>query len=196
MVTPWNFPVMIPMEYVGPGLATGNAVIVKPPEFTSWALLEMAKVFEEAGALDLIEGFVSFHGADFYGLPRNEGFVTLVREEWSVPSDFGFGDAEVKPLRAGCTVRWRLVAELAGRVRSGLEPLVDDLSLGEDALETAYPAAVRATLHQDSPSSSFATRPLVAVLPESAEQVQAVVRCCAARKVPIVARGSGTGVWR
>ena len=49
-ITPWNFPVMIPMEYVGPGLATGNAVIVKPPEFTSWALLEMAKVFEEAGA--------------------------------------------------------------------------------------------------------------------------------------------------
>ena len=49
-ITPWNFPVMIPMEYVGPGLATGNAVIVKPPEFTSWALLEMARVFEEAGA--------------------------------------------------------------------------------------------------------------------------------------------------
>ena len=48
-ITPWNFPVMIPMEYVGPGLATGNAIIVKPPEFTSWALLEMAKVFEEAG---------------------------------------------------------------------------------------------------------------------------------------------------
>ncbi len=49
-ITPWNFPVMIPMEYVGPGLATGNAMIVKPPEFTCWALLEMAKVFEEAGA--------------------------------------------------------------------------------------------------------------------------------------------------
>ncbi len=49
-ITPWNFPVMIPMEYVGPGLATGNALIVKPPEFTCWALLEMAKVFEAAGA--------------------------------------------------------------------------------------------------------------------------------------------------
>ena len=48
-ITPWNFPVMIPMEYVGPGLATGNALIVKPPEFTCWALLEMARVFEEAG---------------------------------------------------------------------------------------------------------------------------------------------------
>ena len=48
-ITPWNFPVMIPMEYVGPGLATGNAIIVKPPEFTSWALLEMSQVFVEAG---------------------------------------------------------------------------------------------------------------------------------------------------
>ena len=59
-ITPWNFPVMIPMEYVGPGLATGNSVIVKPPEFTSWALLEMAKVFEEAGvprgAISIIPG--------------------------------------------------------------------------------------------------------------------------------------------
>lgn len=59
-ITPWNFPVMIPMEYVGPGLATGNSVIVKPPEFTCWALLEMAKVFEEAGvpkgAISVIPG--------------------------------------------------------------------------------------------------------------------------------------------
>jgi acyl-CoA reductase-like NAD-dependent aldehyde dehydrogenase len=59
-ITPWNFPVMIPMEYVGPGLATGNALIVKPPEFTCWALLEMAEVFEEAGvpkgAISIIPG--------------------------------------------------------------------------------------------------------------------------------------------
>jgi succinate-semialdehyde dehydrogenase/glutarate-semialdehyde dehydrogenase len=59
-ITPWNFPVMIPMEYVGPGLATGNALIVKPPEFTCWALLEIAKVFDEAGvpkgALSVIPG--------------------------------------------------------------------------------------------------------------------------------------------
>lgn len=59
-ITPWNFPVMIPMEYVGPGLATGNALIVKPPEFTCWALLEMAQVFEAAGvpkgAISIIPG--------------------------------------------------------------------------------------------------------------------------------------------
>lgn len=77
-ITPWNFPVMIPMEYVGPGLATGNAVIVKPPEFTSWALLEMAKVFEEAGvpkgaisvipgAGDIGEALVTHDGIDAIG---------------------------------------------------------------------------------------------------------------------------------
>lgn len=48
-ITPWNFPVMIPMETVGPGLATGNAVIVKPPLRTCWAMLEAARVIEEAG---------------------------------------------------------------------------------------------------------------------------------------------------
>jgi succinate-semialdehyde dehydrogenase/glutarate-semialdehyde dehydrogenase len=48
-ITPWNFPVTIPLEYVGPGLATGNSVIVKPPEFTSWALLKLAEAFDEAG---------------------------------------------------------------------------------------------------------------------------------------------------
>jgi len=48
-ITPWNFPVTIPLEYLGPGLATGNAVIVKPPEFTPWGLLRLAKAFDAAG---------------------------------------------------------------------------------------------------------------------------------------------------
>ncbi|HEX2420143.1 MAG TPA: aldehyde dehydrogenase family protein [Acidimicrobiia bacterium] len=59
-ITPWNFPVMIPMETVGPGLATGNAVIVKPPLHTCWAMLEAARVIEKAGfpkgALSVIPG--------------------------------------------------------------------------------------------------------------------------------------------
>ena len=77
-ITPWNFPVMIPMEYVGPGLATGNAMIVKPPEFTCWALLEMAKVFDDAGAPagainvipgggDIGESLVTHPGVDAIG---------------------------------------------------------------------------------------------------------------------------------
>ncbi|MBT8250921.1 MAG: aldehyde dehydrogenase family protein [Acidimicrobiia bacterium] len=48
-ITPWNFPVTIPLEYVGPGLAAGNAVIVKPPLHTSWALLKLAEAFDAAG---------------------------------------------------------------------------------------------------------------------------------------------------
>jgi succinate-semialdehyde dehydrogenase/glutarate-semialdehyde dehydrogenase len=59
-ITPWNFPVTIPLEYVGPGLAAGNAVIVKPPEFTAWALLKLAEAFDEAGvpqgAVSIIPG--------------------------------------------------------------------------------------------------------------------------------------------
>ena len=48
-ITPWNFPVTIPLEYIGPGLAAGNAVIVKPPLHTSWALLKLAEAFDAAG---------------------------------------------------------------------------------------------------------------------------------------------------
>ena len=72
-----------------------------------------AEAFEDAGALDRLEGFASFFGADFYGRPRNDGAVTLVREEWTVPDAYAFGDAEVVPFRAGNTVRWR-VADRGG----------------------------------------------------------------------------------
>ncbi|MDH3730202.1 MAG: aldehyde dehydrogenase family protein [Acidimicrobiia bacterium] len=48
-ITPWNFPVTIPLEYVAPGLATGNALIVKPPEFTAWGVLKLAEAFDAAG---------------------------------------------------------------------------------------------------------------------------------------------------
>jgi dihydroorotase len=77
--------------------------------FSAHAALELyAEVFEDADALDLLEGFASHHGADFYGRPRNEGEVVLVREEWTVPTTYAFGDHEVVPLRAGETVRWRV----------------------------------------------------------------------------------------
>ena len=48
------------------------------------------------------------HGADFYGRPRNEGTVTVVREEWTVPPTYAFGENQVVPLRADETVRWRV----------------------------------------------------------------------------------------
>lgn len=66
-----------------------------------------AEAFEAAGALDRLEGFASFHGADFYGLPRNEGVVTLVRDAVTIPASFPVGDRGLIPLRAGGTITWR-----------------------------------------------------------------------------------------
>ncbi len=76
--------------------------------FTAPAALELyAEAFEAAGALDKFEGFASHHGADFYGLPRNTGHVTLRRAPWVLPETLPFGDATVKPLRAGETLHWK-----------------------------------------------------------------------------------------
>ena len=78
--------------------------------YTAHAALELyAEAFEAAGALDKLEGFASFHGADFYGLPRNTGTVTLKKEAWTAPESIAFGEAELKPLRGGESLAWRLV---------------------------------------------------------------------------------------
>ncbi len=78
--------------------------------YSAHAAIELyAEAFDEAGALDKLEGFASFHGADFYGLPRNRGRITLVRQEWQVPEDYPLGGETVVPLRAGERVRWQLV---------------------------------------------------------------------------------------
>jgi len=77
--------------------------------YTGLHALELyAEAFEAIGALDKLEGFASFHGADFYGLPRNTGTVTLVKQDWTVPETLPFGEASLKPLRAGETLPWRL----------------------------------------------------------------------------------------
>jgi dihydroorotase len=67
-----------------------------------------AEAFEAAGALDKLEAFASFYGADYYGLPRNTDQITLHREEWTVPESLPFGEAVIKPLRGGETLHWRL----------------------------------------------------------------------------------------
>jgi len=78
--------------------------------YTAHAAIEMyAEAFDVAGALDKLEGFASFHGADFYGLPRNAGTITLKRESWTPPESFPFGQAELKPLRSGESLPWRMV---------------------------------------------------------------------------------------
>ena len=78
--------------------------------YTAPCALELyAEAFEAAGALERLEGFASFHGPDFYGLPRNRGEVVLRREPWTLPQTLPFGDALIKPLRAGETLNWRLM---------------------------------------------------------------------------------------
>lgn len=78
--------------------------------YTAHAAMPMyAEAFEAAGALDKLEGFASFFGADFYGLPRNRRTLTLRRESWETPEHFAFGEAELKPLRAGERLAWRVV---------------------------------------------------------------------------------------
>ena len=78
--------------------------------YTAHAAMELyAEAFDAAGALDRLEGFASFHGADFYGLPRNTDTLTLRRESWTPPASFAFGDAELKPLRSGEALAWRVV---------------------------------------------------------------------------------------
>ena len=78
--------------------------------YTAHAAMEMyAEAFDAAAALDKLEAFASFHGADFYGLPRNQGTITLKRESWTPPESFAFGEAQLKPLRSGEALPWRMV---------------------------------------------------------------------------------------
>jgi dihydroorotase len=77
--------------------------------YTAHAAIELyASAFEEAHSLEKLEAFASFHGADFYGLPRNKDRITLVRKEWRVPDTYKFGEHEVVPMRAGESLSWQL----------------------------------------------------------------------------------------
>ena len=77
--------------------------------YTALSALELyAEAFDSVNALDQLEGFASFHGPDFYGLPRNSGMVTLKRQAWTVPESLAFGEARLKPLRGGEELQWQL----------------------------------------------------------------------------------------
>ncbi len=77
--------------------------------YTAHAAIELyAIAFEEAGALDKLEGFASEFGARFYGLPVNGERITLLREDWRVPERLAFGGDELVPLRAGESIPWKL----------------------------------------------------------------------------------------
>jgi dihydroorotase len=78
--------------------------------YTAFAAMEFyAEVFEQAGALDKLEAFASFYGADFYGLPRNVQKIILRQEEWQVPASLAFGEHRLVPLRGGEMMRWKRV---------------------------------------------------------------------------------------
>jgi dihydroorotase len=80
--------------------------------FSAHAGIELyAEAFAAAGRLDRLEAFAAERGADFYGVPRNAGHITLEPREWAVPASYPFGADELVPLRGGGTLGWRLVAE-------------------------------------------------------------------------------------
>jgi dihydroorotase len=77
--------------------------------YTAFSAMELyAEAFEAAGALHKLEAFASFNGADFYGLPRNTSKVTLSKHAWTLPEALPFGNTQLKPLRGGETLAWRL----------------------------------------------------------------------------------------
>ncbi len=79
--------------------------------YSAHAAIELyAEAFENEGALDRLEAFASFHGADFYELPRNADTITLQREAWTVPAEYPLGGHAVVPLRAGENMRWRVLS--------------------------------------------------------------------------------------
>jgi dihydroorotase len=83
--------------------------------YTALSALELyAEAFDTVGALAQLEAFASFNGPAFYGLPRNRATVTLQRETWTLPESLAFGDAELKPLRGGETLAWKLQPGSAG----------------------------------------------------------------------------------
>lgn len=77
--------------------------------YTAPVALELyVKAFEQAGALDRLEGFASFFGADYYGLPRNTSKVTLLRQAWQLPASYPYGSESLVPFCAGESLDWRL----------------------------------------------------------------------------------------
>jgi dihydroorotase len=78
--------------------------------YTALSAIELyAEAFDAVGALDRLEAFAGFNGPAFYGLPRNQGTVTLRREAWTLPESLPFGETSLKPLRGGESLAWKLL---------------------------------------------------------------------------------------
>jgi dihydroorotase len=77
--------------------------------YTAHAAIELyAEAFEAAGAMEKLEGFASFFGADFYDLPRNTETIILRKMEWQAPQAINFGEHQLVPLRAGENLQWKM----------------------------------------------------------------------------------------
>ncbi|MEM9119848.1 MAG: dihydroorotase [Cyanobacteria bacterium P01_F01_bin.56] len=72
-----------------------------------------AEAFESVGALDQLEGFASFHGPDFYQLPRNTAKITLTKTPWRIPDELPFGESGFVPLRAGEEMTWKMTSPVS-----------------------------------------------------------------------------------
>ena len=82
--------------------------------YTAYGAIEMyAQIFEQAGALDKLEAFAGFYGADFYGLPRNTRRITLQKQGWTVPGYYGEAESRITPLMAGESLAWQVLADEA-----------------------------------------------------------------------------------
>lgn len=82
--------------------------------YSAWSAIELyAEVFDDLGVMDKLEAFASHYGADFYGLPRNEGSITLLEQSWQVPEVITLADnTQMVPFYAGKTLRWKLESPL------------------------------------------------------------------------------------
>lgn len=78
--------------------------------YSAWSAIELyTQIFDDLDALDQLEGFASHHGADFYGLPRNQSTITLIKKPWTVPQEITLTDGQTMvPFFAGQTVNWQL----------------------------------------------------------------------------------------
>jgi dihydroorotase len=78
--------------------------------YTALHAMELyAQAFEEIGALNRLEAFASFHGPDFYGLPRNQDQITIERSQWKIPEELAMAESTVVPLDAGQLLQWKFV---------------------------------------------------------------------------------------
>ena len=79
--------------------------------FSAHAAIEFyAEAFERANKIDMLEGFASNFGPDFYGLPRSSETITLEKAKWQIPESYDFSGSKVIPFYAGKSLSWKLKA--------------------------------------------------------------------------------------